>query len=109
MTDLTKNIIQIVLFAILVLFATLYFTESCKNKEIKVMNDSLINMQIQKAKIEEQVKNYELKYLELKDELDILKSQEVKIINNNTTFKNNYQTLKPNETDSVYLNLMKGK
>ena len=109
MTDLTKNIIQIVLFAILVLFATLYFTESCKNKEIRVMNDSLINMQIQKAKIEEQVKNYELKYLELKDELDILKSQEVKIINNNTTFKNNYQTLKPNETDSVYLNLMKGK
>ena len=106
---MTKEIIQIILFAVIVLFATLYFTESCKNKEIKVMNDSLINMQIQKAKIEEQVKNYELKYLELKDELDILKSQEVKIINNNTTFKNNYQTLKPNETDSVYLNLMKGK
>ena len=107
MTDLTKNIIQIVLFAILVLFATLYFTESCKNKEIKVMNDSLINMQIQKAKIEEQVKNYELKYLELKDELDILKSQEVKIINNNTTYKNQYKELTPNETDRIFQNIFK--
>ena len=104
---MTKEIIQIILFAVIVLFATLYFTESCKNKEIKVMNDSLINMQIQKAKIEEKVSMLEKYNLELEDELFLLQGKEVKIINNNTTYKNKYKELTPNETDRIFQNIFK--
>ena len=106
MKDLITPILQVVIILGIVLAFILYFTK--KDNNIPVMYDSnYVKLIESKAKLEERINQLEIENLSLKDENFILQNKEVKIINNNTTYKNKYKELTPNETDRIFQNIFK--